>query len=160
MRIVILFIFIFLQSFSLKTFAAQETSQYLTIGLPQVLEIEKIIVENIEYNRDAPIPNMKIKAITQQNADNITLSLTPLKVKLHTNTSSPIIVSALFKELNHKNSGYKFSQENLSVIPKTQTISNPYDHVITDIFTPYVNVKPNSELGLYRGTIVFTVGGI
>lgn len=155
-----LIVFLCLFCFCPAVFSAQQASQVLSVGLPQVLEIEKIIVENIEYNRDDPMPNMKIKETTPVNADNTTLRLSPVKVKLHTNASSPVIVSALFKELNHKDGLYNFSQANLSVIPNSQTISNPYDHVITDIFTPYVNVKPNSALGLYRGTLVFTVGGI
>lgn len=143
-----------------ESFGAQQASQILSGELPQIIEIEKIIVENIEYNRDDSMPNMKIKETVPVNANNITLRLSPVKVKLHTNASSPVIVSALFKELNHKNGLYNFSQSNLSIVPNSQTISNPYDHVITDIFTPYVNVKPNSALGLYRGTLVFTVGGI
>lgn len=155
-----LIVFLCLFCICSKSFGAQQASQVLSVGLPQVLEIEKIIVENIEYNRDDPMPNMKIKETTPVNADNLTIRLSPVKVKLHTNASSPVIVSALFKELNHKDGLYNFSQANLSVIPNSQTISNPYDHVITDIFTPYVNVKPNSALGLYRGTLVFTVGGI
>lgn len=155
-----LIIFLCLFCFYNESFGVQQASQVLCGELSQVLEIEKIIVENIEYNRDAPIPNMKIKETTPVNPDNITLRLSPVKVKLHTNASSPVIVSALFKEFNHQGGLYNFSQANLSVIPKSQTISNPYDHVITDVFTPYVNVKPNSALGLYRGTLVFTIGGI
>ena len=155
-----LIIFLCLFCFYGKSFGAQQASQILNCQLPQILEIEKIIVENIEYNRDEPLPNMKIKESDSVNADNIILKLSPVKVKLHTNASSPIIVSALFKELNHKDGLYNFSQSNLSISPSSQKISNPYDHVITDVFTPYVNVKPNSALGLYRGTLVFSVGGI
>lgn len=143
-----------------KTFAAQEAAQILSASLPQVIEIEKIIVESIEYNRDDPMPNMKIKETTPIDNFNTTLRLSPVKVQLHTNSSSPVIITALFKELNHKNGLYNFSQANLSVEPSSQTISNPYDHVVTDIFTPYVNVKPESTLGLYRGVLVFTIGAI
>lgn len=155
-----LIIFLYLLFFSVESFGAQQDYQILTMGLPVVLEIEKIMVEEIEYNRDDPMPNMKIKETTPIDANNTTLRLSPVKVKLHTNASSPVIVSALFKELNHKSGSYNFSQANLSIVPNSQTISNPYDHVTTDIFTPYVNVKPDSALGLYRGTLVFTVGGI
>lgn len=158
MRRIILFLCIF--GACGKSFAGQQSMQILSSSLPQVLEIEKICVESIEYNRDDPMPNMKIKEMTSIDADNMMIRLTPVRVKLHTNASTPVIVSALFKELNCKNNTYNFSAENLSIIPNSQTISNPYDHVMTDIFTPYVNVKPNSALGLYRGTLVFTVGGI
>lgn len=155
-----LIIFLCLFCLYSESFGAQQASQVLSGELPQVLEIEKIIVEETEYNRDEPMPNMKIKETTPVNTNNLTLRLSPVKVKLHTNASSPVIVSALFKELNHKDGLYNFSQSNLSVVPNSQTISNPYDHVTTDVFIPYVNVKPNSALGLYRGTLVFTVGGI
>lgn len=151
---------LFLLYFYSETFGAQQSYQVVTMELAQILEIEKIIVENIEYNRNDPMPNMKIKETTLQNADNIILKLSPVKIKLHTNASNPIVVSALFKELNHKNGSYNFSQNNLSIIPSSQTISNPYDHIVTDIFTPYINVKPNTISGSYRGTLVFTVGGI
>lgn len=152
--------FLFLLCFCNVSFAAQQSSQVLSVGLPQVLEIEKIIIENVEYNRDEPLPNMKIKETIPVNSDNLKLRLSPVKVKLHTNTSSPVIVSALFKELNHNDGLYNFSQANLSVVPSTQTLSDPYDHIITDIFTPYVNVKPDSVLGSYKGLLLFTVGGI
>lgn len=155
-----LIIFLCLVCIYNESFGAQQATQVLSGELAQVLEIEKIIVENTEYNRDDPIPNMKIKETTPVNSTNTILKLSPIKVKLHTNASAPIIVSALFKELNHKDGLYNFSQSNLSIVPNSQTISNPYDHVTTDVFTPYVNVKPNSALGLYRGTLVFTVGGI
>lgn len=155
-----LILFLFLLCFCVESFGAENATQSLNIGLPEVIEIEKIIVETIEYNSDDPLPNMKIKETTPVDINNTTLRLSPVKVKLHTNASSPLIISALFKELNHRSGLYNFSQANLSVIPTSQTISNPYDHVITDIFTPYVNVKPDSVLGLYRGTLVFTVGGI
>ena len=58
-----------------KSFGAQQASQILSSELPQVLEIEKIIVENIEYNRDDPMPNMKIKETNPLNADNSALGL-------------------------------------------------------------------------------------
>lgn len=154
------FVFIFLLIFTSKVFASQEAYQTLTLGLTEVLEIEKIIVEDVQYNRDEPMPNMKIKETMPIDANNTMLRLSPVKVQLHTNTSSPVVISALFKELNCRGNTYSFSAENLSIIPKSQTISNPYDHIISDIFTPYVNVKPDSALGFYRGILVFSIGGI
>lgn len=157
MRNLVLLYFLF---WGIVCYGAPQASQVLRMDLPEVLEIEKIIVETIEYNRNEPMPNMKIKQTTPVNANNTTLRLSPVKVKLHTNTSSPVVVTALFKELKHNNGSYNFSQANLSISPSSQTISNPYDHVITNAFTPYVNVKPDSTLGLYRGILVFTVGGL
>ncbi len=134
--------------------------QILSTTLPQVMEIEKIIVENIEYNRDDPMPNMNIKDSTNVDANTITLRLSPVKVQLHTNSSTPISVNATFKELKHTSGIYNFNPSNLLIKPSTYTINDPYDHVITDIFTPYVNVKPDTILGSYRGSILFTLGGL
>ncbi len=134
--------------------------QILSSTLPQVMEIEKIIVENTEYNRDEAMPNMKVKDSTNIDDDNIILKLSPVKVQLHTNSSTPIVVNAIFKELKHTGGMYNFNTSNLSVKPQSYTINNPYDHVITDTFTPYVNVKPDTVLGKYKGSILFTLGGI
>ncbi len=134
--------------------------QILSASLPQVMEIEKIIVETSEYNRDEPMPNMNIKESANVDSNNILLRLNPVKVQLHTNSSTPIIVNAAFQELKHSGGLYNFSSSNLSVLPQSYTINNPYDHVITDVFTPYVNVKPDTVLGRYIGSILFTLGGI
>lgn len=135
-------------------------NQVLSGNLPQIIEIEKIIVENVEYNRDDPMPNMNIKESTNVDANNIKLRLSPVKIQLHTNSSTPITVNATFKELRHTGGMYNFNSSNLSVHPKSYTINDPYDHIITDVFTPYVNVKPDTVLGKYRGAILFTLGGI
>ncbi len=152
--ILIIFILIFAVQ---KVFCAD---QILSATLPQVMEIEKIIVETTEYNRDEPLPNMTVKKSTNVNANNILLRLSPVKVQLHTNSSTPIIVNAIFKELKHIDGTYNFNASNLSIQPGSYTISNPFDHIITDNFTPYVYVKPNTVLGTYLGSILFTLGGI
>lgn len=147
----------------LLIFAGQSVlsaDQILSTTLPQVMEIEKIIVETNEYNRDEPMPNMNIKESTNIDANNILLRLSPVKVQLHTNSSTPISVNASFKELKHTGGMYNFNTSNLSIRPQSYTINDPYDHVITDVFTPYVNVKPDTILGSYRGSILFTLGGI
>lgn len=134
--------------------------QILTTTLPQVMEIEKIIVETAQYDRDEPMPNMQIQESTNVNANTIRLRLSPVKVQIHTNSSTPLIINATFKELKNIDGTYNFKSSNLSINPKSYTISNPYDHVITDSFTPYVNVKPDTVTGTYRGAILFTLGGI
>lgn len=83
MRRMVIFLFLFWFC-TLKSFALQQASQVLTTGLYEVVEIEKIIVENIEYNRDESLLNMKIKETIPVDANNLTLKLSPLKIKLHT----------------------------------------------------------------------------
>lgn len=150
-------------SLLLLLFSAQSVfcaDQILTTTLPQVMEIEKIIVETAQYDRDEPMLNMQIQESTNVNANTIRLRLSPVKVQIHTNSSTPLIVNATFKELKNIDGKYNFKSSNLSITPKSYTISNPYDHVITDSFTPYVNVKPDTVTGTYSGAILFTLGGI
>lgn len=142
------------------SYCAQQASQTLSTSLPQVMEIEKVIVETVEYNRDEPMPNMRIKESRSPSPDDIILRLSPLRVQIHTNSSTPIVVNAKFKELNHKEGLYNFNPSNLSVQPNSITINDPYDHVVTDIFTPFVDVKPDVVMGRYRGSILFTLGAI
>ncbi len=124
------------------------------------MSIEKIIVEAIEYNRDDPLPNMRIKETRESDPNNTFLRLSPMKVQIHTNSSTPIIVNAQFKELKHKDGLYDFNPSNLMVEPQSYTINNPYNHVVTDIFTPIVDIKPDAFKGIYRGSIFFTLGAI
>lgn len=139
---------------------AQQSSQILSAALPQVMEIEKVIVEEIEYDRDEFMPNMNIKDSQNTSPDDIILRLSPVKVQIHTNSSTPLIINAQFKELKHKDGLYDFNTSTLSVSPSSITINDPYDHVITDIFTPFVDVKPDTVKGRYRGSILFTLGAI
>lgn len=155
----ILLIFIFFV-ISQNAHCAQQSSQILSTSLPQVMEIEKVIVETVEYDRDEPMPNMKIKNSQNTSPNDIMLRLSPVKVQIHTNSSTPVIVNAQFKELKHKDGLYNFNSSNLSVQPGSITINDPYDHMITDVFTPFVDVKPDTVLGRYRGSILFTLGAI
>lgn len=145
---------------SQKGECAQEASQILTVGLPQVLSIEKIIVENTEYQRDEPLPNVKVRGIRNVDENNIMLDMTPIRVQVHTNSSTPIIVSAKFMELKHEAGLYDFDPANLIIEPQSYTINDPYDHVITDLFRPTADVKPDTVKGLYQGKVFFTLGAI
>lgn len=141
-------------------FCAQTAQQVLSPSVPQVLSIEKVIVETVEYNRDEPLANMMIKNSQLINPDSISLELSPVKIQIHTNVGTPIIVYAKFRELKHAENKYNFNQSRLTVLPSSYTINNPYDHVESGIFTPYINVGPDTVTGEYKGAILFTLGAI
>lgn len=156
----ILIILVLLITADTNGFCATRASQTLSVSLPQVLAIDKIIVETNEYHRDEPLPNVRINEAQPIDTNNTMLRLTPIKVQIRTNASSPINISALFKELKHKEGQYNFNPNYLSVEPSSYTINNPYDGIITDYFTPVVDVKPDTVIGIYRGSILFTLGAI
>ena len=156
------FICIFLLFFitSIQGFCAESANQNLSAALPNVYEIEKIIVETQEYFRDEHLSNMTIKNSTSPNSNQKILELSPVKVQIRTNMSSPIIVYADFRDLKHKQGKFNFNKSNLSVSPSSYTINNPYDHVISGNFIPYATVTTDTVQGDYRGTLTFTLGGI
>lgn len=154
-KIIILSLIFFNSSF--PTLGATQSSQVLTTNLPEVLEIEKIIVEDIEHEKNSNLDNLTIESIDKVAQDYYVVALSPIRVKIHTNVSSPIIVNADFPGLENINESYDFSKFNLSMFPTSYTISTPYDHVITDVFTPFAVVRPDTVLGDYRGTLLFTL---
>lgn len=156
------FIWAFLLFFISTTqgFCAEKANQNLNAALPNVYEIEKIIVETEEYYRDELLSNMTIKNSTSPNLNQNILELSPVKVQIRTNMNTPIIIYANFKDLKHKHGMCNFSRSNLFVAPSSYTINNPYDHVISGNFIPYVTVTPDTIKGEYRGTLTFTLGGI
>lgn len=155
---IILFISILL--IGQNAFCAQQSSQILSTSLPQVLEIEKILVETAQYDRDEPMPSTRVRETKNVDNNNTLLFLSPMRVQIRTNSSTPITVTAQFKELKHKQGLYDFNPSDLAVEPTSYTINDPYDHIITDIFRPIVDVKPDTALGMYRGSMFFTLGAI
>lgn len=145
---------------SIEGFCTESASQNISATLPNVYEIEKIIVETEEYNRDEHLNNMTIKNSTSPNQNQNIIELSPVKVQIRTNMNTPIIVYADFKDLKHKHDMYNFNNSNLSVSPPSYTINNPYDHVISGNFIPYATVTTDTVQGDYRGTLTFTLGGI
>lgn len=145
---------------AIQGFCAETASQNLSAVLPNVYEIEKIIVETQEYQRDEHLDNMVIKSSTSPNANQNILELSPVKVQIRTNMSTPIIVYADFRDLKHKQGKFNFNSSNLSVSPSSYTINNPFDHVISGSFIPYAIVTTDTVQGDYRGTLTFTLGGI
>lgn len=154
----IFFLLVLFLQVNFVAFGANQVSQVLTTSLPEVLEIEKIIVDDVEHERDAPLPNVKITNTNYFSNESTILTMTPLQVKIHTNLTTPIIINAQFTELKHIANPYKFEGLNLSIYPKSYTITNPYDHVISGEFIPYAVIKPNTVLGDYVGTLLFTLG--
>lgn len=141
-------------------FGANQAQQILSASLPEVLEIEKIIVEDTQHERDSALSNLKIESINKVDTDYYVLAMTPIRVKIHTNLSSPIIVNAEFPGLKHINDEYDFSTFNLLIFPTSSTISEPYDHVVSEEFTPFAIVRPDTVLGDYNGTLRFTLGAL
>lgn len=154
----IIFLSICLFKINLQALGANQATQVLNINLPEVLEIEKIIVEDIEHEKNGKLNNLKIESINKVYKDYYVVALTPIRVKIHTNLSSPIIVNAEFPGLEHINKSYDFSKFNLSMYPTSYTINEPFDHVITEEFTPFAVVRPDTVLGDYNGTLLFTLG--
>lgn len=155
-----IYIFFLLLMSALKGVCAESANQNLAAALANIYEIEKIIVETEEYNRDEHLNNMTIKNSTSPNPNENILELSPVKVQIRTNMTTPIIVYANFKDLKHKQGLFNFKKSNLSISPASYTINNPYDHVISGNFIPYVTVTPNTVKGDYTGTLTFTLGGI
>lgn len=141
-------------------FAQDNAQQVLSTTLPQMLEISKVIVETTEHERDAPLPDVRIKTNSNVNSSLNIVGLSPLRVKIHTNMYTPITVSAEFQELKHTQGLYDFAQSDLSFAPNSYTINNPYDNVITDEFTPTLNVKNDVKRGIYTGKVMFTLGAV
>lgn len=156
----ILILSLLLFNINISVLGANQASQTLNTCLPEVLEIEKIIVSEIEHERDANLTNLKIESINKVYQDYYVIALTPLQVKIHTNLSTPIIINAEFPGLKHTQNSYDFSKFNLSIFPTSYTITNPYDHVVSDVFTPYAVVRPSTVLGDYNGTLLFTLGAL
>lgn len=156
---ILIILLIFVQT-PLIALSATQATQILNMGLPEVLEIEKIIVEDIEHERNAPLYNMKITNTNFVDNQNIILTMSPVKVQVHTNLSTPIIINAQFTKLKHIANPYSFEGFNLSIYPTSYTITNPVDHVITDEFIPYAVIKPDTVLGDYIGSLLFTLGAL
>lgn len=140
--------------------ASEIATQTLNINLGEILEISKIIVDGVEYDVDENFSNVKKRNVSSKTRGITRISLSPIKVKIHTNLSTPIMVNAEFQELNHSENLHNFNPSDLSFIPDSRTINNPYDNVITDEFVPVINVTPDTIKGLYNGQIMFTLGAI
>ncbi len=139
-----------------KAFAANPCRQMFQATLDPSIEIIKIIVDGVEYSPDQFLSNMTVKKIGCCPGEN-TLELSPIKVKLHTNTD--VLLSIQFPELKHSTQGCCFDCSCLCVEPSSQTIRS-HGEVISDEFIPHVKVHCTNMAGEYKGTLVFTLGVI
>lgn len=159
-HIILLIVGMILSSIFSSARCAESASQSVNAILPQELSISKIIVEEIEYERDEFLFNVRIKTNSEQSSNLNIIGLSPMKVRIHTNIATPITVSASFQEFKHRENKYIFSPSNIYITPSSYTINNPYDNVETGEFIPTINIYSNVAPGIYDGKIVFTLGVI
>ena len=141
-------------------FAEKYSSQTLQTVVPEVLHIERIIVENVEYDKDAELHNVVIKQTEQVNEKCYRLSLSPFTVRITTNLSEPIQVSAKFESCCSTCGRYPLNNEDLSVSPAAYTINNPHDKIETDFFVPQVLAHDTTVCTSYRARLVITLGRV
>jgi hypothetical protein len=152
----ILFILFSSCLFASQSFAAQETSQIIQAKLYDILSIEQVYTNGTGYPQNSELTTESVNSKSYVTPNKILYKLDPITVQIHTNVGTPIVVQANFTEL--KNSSYSFSPSALSVSPKSYTINNPYDHVISEQFTPNIDVTSTALPGTYTGKIIFTLG--
>ena len=70
-------------------FAETHSTQIIQASLPEVLHIEKIIVDGVEYEKDDQIENVEIRGVEQISEDCYRLSLNPFSVRINTNIADP-----------------------------------------------------------------------
>ena len=143
-----------------NVFAENQASQVIQAGVPEVLHIEKIIVENAEYDKDDELKNVAIRSTEYVNERCYRLCLSPFSVRITTNLSAPIQVSAKMESCCSTCGRYPMSNEDLSVSPSSYTINNPYDKVETDFFTPQVLAHDTTVCTTYRAHLVITLGRV
>lgn len=147
--------------FEMSNINAQESAQQvLSTNLPQILAISKVYVETVEHERDAPLYGVTIKTNSTVNQNLNIIGLSPMSVKIRTNISTPITISAKFQQFNHVEGKYSFSPSDLWFTPSSYTINNPYNDIITNEFVPTMNVRNITAEGVYEGTVVFTLGAV
>ncbi|MFI3299913.1 MAG: hypothetical protein R3Y28_00685 [Candidatus Gastranaerophilales bacterium] len=140
--------------------SAQVAEQILSTSLGEILELSKVIVDGTEHDRDIPLTGVDKNGTTVVDANLNQIQLTPIQVKIHTNLSTPISVTAEFLELKHIENTYNFDGSDITFSPSTLTISNPYDNIISDEFVPLLNVRSEATTGIYTGQVRFTVSAI
>ena len=141
-------------------FAATQSTQILQTNVPEVLHIEKIIVENSEYDKDDELQNVRIHGAEYINEKCYRLNLSPFSVRITTNLSDPIQVSAKMESCCSTCGRYPMSDEDLSVSPSSYTINNPHDKVETDFFTPQVLAHDTTVCTTYRAHLIITLGRV
>lgn len=147
--------------FTVKTsFSEQGARQVVQAELPEVLHIEKIIVEGTEYEKDELLTNVDIKSVEPVSETCYRLNLSPFSIRIHTNLAEPIQVSAKFEECCSTCGRYPMRNEDLSITPSSYTIQNPYDKVETDFFTPHVLAHDDTVSTTYNAKLIITLGRV
>lgn len=142
------------------SFAGKNAKQTVQAGLPEILHIEKIIVEGTEYEKDDVLTNMDIKSIEQLSETCYRLNLSPFTLRIHTNLADPIQVSAKFSDCCSTCGRYPMKDEDLSITPSSYTIENPHDKIETDFFTPQVLTHDDTVCTTYNAKLVITLGRV
>ena len=154
----ILIMIIFLNSGA--AFAAKEARQVVQAELPEVLHIEKIIVEGTEYEKDDVLANVDIKSVEPVSETCYRLNLSPFTVRIHTNLADPIQVSAKFEDCCSTCGRYPMKNEDLSITPSSYTIQNPHDKIETDFFVPHVLAHDDTVCTTYNAKLIITLGRV
>ena len=139
---------------------ATESRQNIQAVLPEVLHIDKIIVEGKEFDKDEKLTVMDIKAVENLSESCCRLNLSPFSVRINTNLADPIQVSAKFENCCSPCGRYPMDNEDLSVTPSSYTIYNPYDKIETDFFTPQVLAHDYTVCTTYNAKLVITLGRV
>lgn len=141
-------------------FADKEARQTVQAQLPEILHIEKIIVEGTEYEKDDVLATMEIKSVEPLSETCYRLNLSPFTLRIHTNLSAPIQVSAKFSDCCSACGRYPMKNEDLSVTPSSYTIQNPHDKIETDFFTPHVLAHDDTVCTTYNAKLIITLGRV
>ena len=155
-----IFTFLIILSCTCCAFADNHSDQIIRANVPEVLHIEKIIVENVEYDKDDELKNMQIRRMEILDKKCCRMSLCPFSVRITTNLAEPIQVSAKMESCCSTCGRYPMNNDDLSVTPSSYTINNPHDKIETDFFTPQVLAHDNTVCTTYRAHLVITLGRV
>ncbi len=136
------------------------STQTLSATLGEILELDKVIVEGIEHNRDEPLTFVVKKSVTGIGTGMNEIELSPMKVKIKTNLTTPISISAEFVELEHEQDLHSFDSQFIIFEPNSRVINNPFNGAISDEFVPKVMTTNTVVEGGYEGIVRFTIGAI
>ncbi len=157
-KYIILIMIIFL---NIETvFASKDARQIVQAELPEILHIEKIIVEGTEYEKDDILTNVDIKSVEPLNERCYRLNLSPFTIRIHTNLAEPIQVSAKFEDCCSTCGRYPMKNEDLSITPSSYTIQNPHDNIETDFFIPHVLAHDDTVCTTYNAKLIITLGRV
>ena len=140
--------------------ANKDARQIVQAELPEILHIEKIIVEGAEYEKDDILTNVDIKSVEPLSETCFRLNLSPFVVRIHTNLAEPIQVSAKFEDCCSTCGRYPMKNEDLWITPPSYTIQNPYDKVETDFFTPHVLAHDDTVCTTYNAKFIIPLGRV